>query len=96
MIVGVCRIKLRLPESSSLKDKRRVIKSIKDQVRNRFEVSIAEVEDQDLWQIATLGACCISNDSRHTNEVLSRVIDFIENAHFDIEVLDTHTEIIPC
>lgn len=96
MIIGVCRIKLRLPESSSLKDKRQVVKSIEGRVKNRFGVSIAEVEDQDVWQIAVLGICCVSNDGRHAGEIISRVIDFISDSHFNIEILDTQMETIPC
>ncbi len=80
----------------SLKDKRRVLKSIITQLKNRFNVSVAEVDDQQLWQMATLGVCCVSNDSRYTNEVLSKVVNFVENGRFDIEMLDYETEIIPC
>ncbi|MCJ7769130.1 MAG: DUF503 domain-containing protein [Dehalococcoidales bacterium] len=96
MIVGVCRISLRIPENMSLKGKRRILKSIKAQVRNKFDVAVAEVEDQDLWQMATLGVCCISNDSRYTNEVLSKVVNFIANGRFEVEMLDYKIEIIPC
>jgi len=96
MIVGVCRISLRMPGNMSLKDKRRVLKSIKTQAKNRFDVVIAEVEDQDLWQMATLGICCISNDSRYANEVLSKAVNFITNGRFEVEALDHKIEIIPC
>ena len=96
MIIGVCKIKLRIPENMSLKGKRRILKSIKAQVRNKFDVVVAEVEDQDLWQMATLGVCCISNDSRYTNEVLSKVVNFIANGRFEVEMLDYKIEIIPC
>ena len=95
MNVGVCKIKLRIPENMSLKDKRRVLKSIITKLKNRFNVSVAEVDDQDLWQMATLGVCCLSNDSRYTNEVLSKVVNFIANGRFDIEMLDYKIEIIP-
>jgi len=60
MIIGACEITLHLPESHSLKDKRQVIKSVMARVRNQFEVAIAEVEDQDLWQSAKLGVSCVS------------------------------------
>ena len=96
MIVGVCRISLRIPGNMSLKGKRRVLKSIKTQVKNRFEVAIAEVEDQQLWQVATLGVCCINNDSRYANEVLSKAVNFIANGRFEVEMLDYRIEIIPC
>ena len=95
MNVGVCRIRFRLPENSSLKGKRRVVKSVIARVRNKFDVSVAEVDDQDLWQLATLGVCCVSNDKRHTNEVLSKVVDFIVNSRFEVEILDYEIEIVP-
>ncbi len=94
MNVGVCKIKLRIPENMSLKDKRRVLKSIVTKLRNRFNVSVAEVDDQDLWQMATLGVCCLSNDSRYTNEVLSKVVNFIANGRFEVEILDYEIEIM--
>jgi len=94
MNVGALRVRLRLPENQSLKGKRKVLKSITSQVSNRFNVSIAEVDDQDLWQLATLGVSCVSNDGRHANEVLSRVMDFIESIRSDAEVLDYEIEIL--
>ena len=95
MIVGACGISLRLPENLSLKGKRRVLKSIITQVRSRFNVSVAEVDDNDLWQLATIGICCVSNDNRHTNEVLSKVVDFIGNGRFEVEMLNYEIEILP-
>ncbi len=95
MNVGVCRISLRLPENLSLKGKRRVLKSIITRVRSKFNVSMAEVDDHELWQLATLGICCVSNDGRYTNEVLSKVVDFIVNGRFDVEILDDEIEILP-
>jgi uncharacterized protein YlxP (DUF503 family) len=94
MSVGICKIRLRLPENGSLKGKRQVISSITRRVGNKFNVSIAEVSDQDRWQLATLGIGFVSNDSRYTNEVLSKVVTFITNSHFDIEILDYEIEII--
>ena len=95
MHVGVCRIELRLPENLSLKGKRRVVKSITTRVRSKFNVSVAEVDDQNLWQLATLGICCVSNDNRFINEVLSKVVDFIINGRFEVEMLNYEIEILP-
>ena len=95
MNVGICKISLRLPENLSLKGKRRVLKSITTRVGNKFSVSIAEVDDQELWQLATLGICCVSNNNRYTNEILSKVVDFIANSRFEIEILDYEIEILP-
>ena len=94
MNVGVARITLRLPENGSLKGKRQVLKSIVSRVRNKFEVAIAEVDDNDTWQLMTLGISTVSNDRRHTNRVLSNVVEFIEKARFEAEMLDYHIEII--
>ena len=95
MNVGVCRIKFRLPENLSLKGKRRVLKSITARVENKFNVSIAEVDDNDLWQVATLGISCVSNDNRHANEVLSRVVGFITEGRFEVEILDYEIDMLP-
>ena len=95
MNVGVCKIELRLPENLSLKGKRRVLKSITTRIRGRFNVSIAEVDDHDLWQLATLGICYVSNNSRHTNEVLSKMVDFVVNSRFEVEILNYEIEILP-
>jgi hypothetical protein len=94
MNVGVGKVSLRLPENVSLKGKRQVLKSIISRVRNKFDVAVAEVDNNDAWQLATIGFCCISNNKRHTNEVLSRVINFIEKARFEAEILDYEIEII--
>lgn len=95
MHVGICHISLRIPENGSLKGKRRVIKAITSRAANKFNISIAEIDDNDLWQIATLGISCVSNDRRHANEVLSKVVKFISDPRFDVEVLDYSIEIIP-
>lgn len=95
MNVGACKIDLRLPENSSLKGKRQVLKSITARVQNKFNVSVAEIDNHDRWQLATIGICCVSNDNRYTNEVLSKVVDFVINSRFEVEILDYEIEILP-
>ena len=92
MHIGICTLHLRLLESRSLKEKRRVIKSIKDIIRNKFNVSIAEIERLDQWQWATLGVACVSNDAKFTNSILSNIVDFINGAHM-VELVDYEIEI---
>lgn len=94
MNVGVCKVRLRLPDSFSLKDKRRVVKSITTRVGSKFNVSVAEVDDLDAWRLATLGISIVSNDNRHTNEVLSKIVDFIIASRFEVEVLDYEIELL--
>jgi uncharacterized protein YlxP (DUF503 family) len=78
-----------------LKGKRHVLRSITTRVKNEFNVAVAEVASQDLWQVAEIGVCCVSNESHHANEMISKVIDFIERSSIDAEVLDIETEVIP-
>ena len=95
MHVGTLKVTLRIPENHSLKGKRRVMHSITSQVRNRFNVSIAEVDDHDLWQSAILGIACVANEQRYVNEVLSKVINVIQSTRCDAELVDYELEILP-
>ena len=94
MNVGVARVSLRIPENMDLKGKRQVLKSIIGRVKSRFDVAVAEVDGNDSWQAATIGIAVISNNKRHSNEVLSKVVRFIETGRFDVEFLDYSIEII--
>ncbi len=94
MVIGALSVKLRMPENSSLKDKRQIVKSITAQVKNKFNVSIAEVGDNDNWELATIGIATVSNDSRFTNEVLSKVVNHIENILNGAELLDYEIELL--
>ncbi len=94
MHVGICTIQLRLPGNGSLKGKRSVVRSLTARVRSRFNVSIAEVEDNEKWQLLTLGVSCVSNDARHANEMLSRVVDYVLGMRGDVELLDYSLEVI--
>lgn len=87
-------MKLRLPDNLSLKGKRQVVKSLTSRLKNRFNVSVAEVEDNDLWQLATIGVSFVSNDKRFTNEVLSKAAEFVVNGQGDYEMIDYEIEIL--
>jgi len=89
--VGI--VELHLPDVGSLKGKRHALKGLKERVRARYEVSVAEVDHHDLWQRATLALACVSNDSRHAGEVISKAMDFIEE-HVEGRVIDTSLEIL--
>ncbi len=83
-----------MPDSHSLKAKRQVARSVATRIRNQFNVTVAEADDNDLWQRLTLGICCLSNDTKHANEILSNVVAFVEKSRDDLELLDYETEII--
>lgn len=77
MLVGVCRVELFIPDSGSLKSKRFVLNSIKTKVRNKFNVSISEVDDNDKWQRVTLGLSVVSNDRRFIDQTFTKIIQLI-------------------
>ena len=94
MKVGVSQITLHLPGCHSLKDKRQVLQSIIARTRQKYEIAIAEVDEQDHWQIAKLGVSCVSNSSQHIDQILGNVQRFIEESRPDIIVTNTEVEII--
>ena len=94
MIVGLCTIELQVPGSASLKEKRRVIKSVVDRVRDRFNVSIAEVDHQDSWQLATLAVVCVSTDRGYAHGLLERIVREISDGRFDLVLLRYETEFL--
>ncbi len=92
MVIGVCTIYLRIPANHSLKGKRQVLRSLISRVRKDFNVSIAEVDQQDSWQAATLGIACVSGDSAYAHGLLSRVVEAILSYRLDAEVIDYSIE----
>lgn len=93
MFVGVCSLELVLAENHSLKGKRQVLRRVKDRVRNTFNVSIAEVDSQDSWQVCTLGVACVSGEKPQVERQLERVVSFIDGLHL-AEVQNVHIEIL--
>ena len=94
MVIGICNLTLDIPHSKSLKDKRRVVKSITSRVRNQFNVSIAEVDAHDVWQSALIGIACVSNDASYAHGLLEKVVQMISNSRFDAQVADYEIEIL--
>ena len=94
MIVGAAIVEIRVHGSQSLKQKRGVVRSIVQRVRNRFNVSVAEVGGQDTWQYAELGLCATGSDRDRVRGLIERALDFIEELHLaevgvtDVEILD--------
>jgi len=92
MFIGVCTIEMHIPNSGSLKDKRHSLRSLKDRIRNAFNVSVAEVDDNELWQKASLAVAALSNDKSHLNRTLDLVLNMVR-AVPDVNLLDYHIEI---
>jgi uncharacterized protein len=95
MIVGVLEMHLRIDGSYSLKDKRRVLRSLLDQARRDFLVSISETADHDLWNVATVGAACVSNEAHHAVGVLQKVLDRFD-ACPEVDVISSLIEVTLC
>ncbi len=74
MVVGVLRLTLYIHGARSLKDKRQVLRKVVDRVRARYNVAVAEVGDQDIWQTAVVGVCAVANDHSFVNEVLDKIV----------------------
>jgi uncharacterized protein len=88
MVVGVLRIELFIPMSDSLKTKRFAIRSIKERLKSRFNVSVAEVDNGDKWQRASLGVVAVSNESRHIESVMGNVMNLVYGDR-RVEVIDS-------
>ena len=87
---------LRIPGNASLKGKRKVLRKIIDRVKNRYNISISEIGDNDLWQRSQLGLSVVGNDSRHINSSLDKIVNFIDGmnvaeiVHSEIEIIHVH------
>jgi uncharacterized protein YlxP (DUF503 family) len=93
IIVGLCTVELFIPESQSLKDKRQVLLSLKDRLREQFNLSVAEVDGQDLWQKAVLGLACVANEGRYVNHVCDRALNLIRNVPA-VEIVRSRVELL--
>jgi uncharacterized protein YlxP (DUF503 family) len=94
MVIGVCTVTLYLPGIGSLKEKRRVVKSIVSRLRREFNVSISEVDDQDSWQKATLGVACVTSSGDYAHGLLARAINWIEDHRPDAPIVDYQVELL--
>lgn len=77
-MIGICSLKVIMYEAQSLKAKRQILKSLIERIKSRFNVSIAEIGNQDKWQIGEIGFCCVTNSRKHADEMIHHVINFIE------------------
>jgi len=92
MIVACARVTLMLPGNDSLKGKRKVVKSLVERVRHRFDAAAAEVEDHDLWQKAQIGLALVGNDPQHLSSRLDQIMKFMESQHL-AEIIDSQVEL---
>ena len=93
MKVGCCQVRFYLHGNNSLKGKRKVVLSMKDRVRNKFNVSISEVGDQDSWQNIQLGLAAVGPDAPYLDGLLKQAVDFLENLHL-AELTDCKFELV--
>lgn len=91
MVIGYCRVELRLPMVHSLKEKRSIIKSLLDRINNKFNVATAEIGANDRWQRAELGFVTIANEGGRVDSLLNRLVNYIEDFN-GILLLDSTIE----
>jgi uncharacterized protein YlxP (DUF503 family) len=94
IVVGLCTMELQIPTSLSLKEKRHVLQSLMARIRNEFSVSVAEVDHQDSWQLATVAVAAVSNDEGCLHSLLERVVHMVEGGRLDLVLLDYSIEFI--
>ncbi|HLJ82317.1 MAG TPA: DUF503 domain-containing protein [Ktedonobacterales bacterium] len=94
MFVGTCRVTLHIAMSQSLKDKRQVVRSVLQRLRNQFEIAAAEVDAQDLRQLAVLGLASVSGDAAHAEEILEHAVRYIEASRPDVEITDVRLDMV--
>jgi len=94
MVIGVCTLDIQVPDSASLKQKRQVIRSAIARVRQQFNVSIAEVDHQDSWQLATLALVAVSSDLRYLQGLLEHAVQAVEDGRHGLVLLDYRVEFI--
>ena len=94
MILAICKITLRLPGNQSLKGKRGIIRSLISRTHNKFNVSVAEIEDNDSWHIASIGLACVSNSTVHAEKTIIQILDFIDNDHTGGYIVNQEQEFI--
>jgi len=93
MFVAICKIDIQIGENNSLKGKRTILKSVIARLKNKFNISVAEVGHNDLWQRTEIGFAIVSNDSSHANSFADNVMNFLYEIH-DINVINVDLEII--
>ena len=91
MLIGTCRLELIIPESRSLKNKRQVLKSLKDRIRNKFNVSVAEIDHQVLWQRLTIDIAMVANEYSFIDRALSQILNLVHSEP-RINVIDYEIE----
>lgn len=92
--IGFCEIELYLPSVMSLKQKRGIIKSMLNKMRNKFNVANAEVSHNDTWQSSIIAITTVSNSTKHLNQVIQNVTKWIEANYPDATIIEQHTEIL--
>ncbi len=93
MIIGACTIQLYLPGVTSLKEKRRLLKPLLNQLRRTFEVAATEVDHQDTWQSAAIAIVTVANETGHSYAVLENAVHWIEEQYRAVQVIDWHVEL---
>ena len=94
MVIGLLTIDLQVPASESLKDKRQVIRSVVTRLRQEYNISVAEIDHLDSWQLSTLAVACVSAEAIHAQQMMQQVVSAIQGRAVEYVVLDVQTELL--
>lgn len=94
MVVGLLTIELQIPESNSLKEKRQVVRALIQRIRQGYNVSVAEVDHQNSWQLATVAVACVSDEAAMAQQLMEKVVDFVQHQRLAMVLLDYRTELL--
>lgn len=94
MLIGLLTLDIHFPETHSLKAKRQILLSIKDRIRKKYNVSVAEVDGHNLWQRSVVGIACVSNETRVINSVFDKIISNVISANHSVELIEARREML--
>ena len=94
MSLGLLSLRIHLPGCSSLKEKRRRLKPLIARLHKEFNISVAEVDHQDVWQDAVIACALVSNDKNHTQRSLQEIVKWIDSRWLDVELVDDYLELL--
>lgn len=86
MVIGSLVLEVYIPQAHSLKEKRMVVRSIKEKLRNKFNVAVAEIDNHDTWQSASIGVVSIAADKKHIDQTLQKIINFLDENFPDLHI----------
>ncbi len=94
MHIGICKLSIDIPHSRSLKNRRSTVQSLKQRLQNKFSVSVSEVDNSSSWSAAVIGIACVSNSSRHADQIVDAIISYVESERVAVDIVGIDREVL--